>query len=199
MINLKDYTGDFMLATFVGELQPWEITAKLPYFISRVLKELGSEYTVHGQLAVHREATVETGAVIKPPAIIGPDCFIGAGAYLRGGVLLVESVTIGPGCEIKTSIIGRGTVVAHFNFIGDSIIGDQVNFEAGSVIANHLNEKPNKRIFVLNNGQLIDTGTEKFGALVGDRSRIGANAVLSPGTLLKPMSVVKRLELIEQV
>ncbi len=74
-----------------------------------------------------------------------------------------------------------------------------MNFEAGSIAANHYNERENKRIRIKYNNTIIDTGVEKFGALVGDNSRIGANGVLSPGTILEKKSIVKRLELIEQV
>lgn len=65
--------------------------------------------------------------------------------------------------------------------------------------ANHFNERVDKKISVAFNSTIIDTGTEKFGALVGDNTKVGANAVLSPGTLLKPGTIVKRLELIEQI
>jgi NDP-sugar pyrophosphorylase family protein len=200
MIRLNDFISDFPLAKRVPEdMPPWVITARLSGLLVLVMHEQGMDFNIKNQVAIHRTATIEKGAVIKPPAIIGAGCFIACGAYLRGGVFLGESVTIGPGCEIKSSFISSGTAVAHFNFIGDSMIGSHVNFEAGSVVANHYNERENKRILVLFEEALIDTGSEKFGALVGDHSKIGANAVLSPGTILKPLSVVKRLELIEQV
>ena len=103
------------------------------------------------------------------------------------------------GVEIKSSIISNNSAVAHFNFIGDSIIGENVNFEAGSITANHFNERENKEIFVKIDDNIINTQVVKFGSLVGDFSKIGANSVLSPGTILKKNSVVKRLELIEQI
>jgi bifunctional N-acetylglucosamine-1-phosphate-uridyltransferase/glucosamine-1-phosphate-acetyltransferase GlmU-like protein len=103
------------------------------------------------------------------------------------------------GVEIKSSIISNNSAVAHFNFIGDSIIGENVNFEAGSITANHFNERENKEIFVKIDDNIINTQVVKFGSLIGDYSKIGANAVLSPGTILKKNSVVKRLELIEQI
>jgi bifunctional N-acetylglucosamine-1-phosphate-uridyltransferase/glucosamine-1-phosphate-acetyltransferase GlmU-like protein len=100
---------------------------------------------------------------------------------------------------VKSSVICAGSSVAHFNYIGNSLIGSFVNFEAGAVVANHHNDRADKRIFVkTGNGQIVDTGTTKFGALVGDRCKIGANSVLSPGTLLLPDAIVKRLTLIEQ-
>ena len=88
--------------------------------------------------------------------------------------------------------------IAHFNFIGDSIIGNNVNFEAGAIAANHFNERTDKKITLFYNDEIILTSTEKFGALVGDNSTIGANAVLSPGTILSANTVVKRLELVDQ-
>ena len=68
--------------------------------------------------------------------------------------------------------------------------------ESGAVVANHFNEREDRRIFVRAGNATIDTGTEKFGALIGDTCRIGANAVLSPGTIFPRKSIVGRLELI---
>jgi NDP-sugar pyrophosphorylase family protein len=200
MISLSDFIQPFPIPLeIIGGLQPWEITGDLPAIIRKLLAYLDDQYTLDRGIAIHHTATVENGAIIKSPAIIGRHCFVGSHAYLREGVFLAESVSIGPGCEIKASVIGQGSSLAHFNFIGNSIIGNRVNFEAGSVIANHYNERANKRIFVLHQAERMDTGTEKFGALAGDDCKIGANAVLSPGTVLKPFSVVKRLELIDQL
>lgn len=182
-----------------AELYPWQITASLSDIILSLIPGLNNDYLVKDGIAIHQSATIESGVVLKAPVIIGENCFIGAHAYLRGGVYLGTSVSIGPGCEIKTSIIFSHSSIAHFNFIGDSLIGSHVNFEAGALTANHFNERTDKRIFALYNGQLTDTGIEKFGALIGDSSRIGANAVLSPGTILGHNSIVKRLELIEQI
>jgi len=184
---------------FQSDKTPWEITARLDEIIIALIQTLDSNFAINNNIAVHKTATIEKGAVIKTPAIIGYNCFVGANAYLRNGVYLNEGVKIGTGCEIKSSIIFSNSAIAHFNFIGDSIIGNNVNFEAGSVTANHYNERSDKQITVLYNGKLVPTGAVKFGALVGDDSKIGANAVLSPGTILQKNTIVKRLELVEQV
>jgi bifunctional N-acetylglucosamine-1-phosphate-uridyltransferase/glucosamine-1-phosphate-acetyltransferase GlmU-like protein len=105
---------------------------------------------------------------------------------------------VGISCEIKTSVLLEGCAVAHFNFVGDSIIGHNVNIEAGAILANHYNERDDDTVFVHWEGERIPTGLHKFGSLVGDNCRIGANAVLSPGTLLPPQTIVNRLQLIEQ-
>jgi NDP-sugar pyrophosphorylase family protein len=178
---------------------PWNLVAKLPLVLPRLLQQLDSkEYEDRAGVYIHRSARVEDGAILKAPALIREGCFIAAHAYLRGGVILGPQVTVGPGCELKTSIVSSSSVLAHFNFVGDSIIGRGVNLEAGAVIANHWNERTDKTIRVRINGQRLSTGCTKFGALLGDGVRIGANAVLSPGTLLAPGAVVGRLQLVEQ-
>jgi len=181
------------------DLVPWKITDNLTVIINDLILHLDSNFDIRDGIAVHKTAIIESGVTLKAPVIIGENCFLGANAYLRGGVYLDKSVRIGPGCEIKTSIIFSDSSIAHFNFIGDSIIGHNVNFEAGAVTANHYNDRTDKKISVRIKSTIIETNTEKFGSLVGDNSKIGANAVLSPGTILEAGTIVNRLELIDQL
>lgn len=200
-MDLKTYLPELLTeAILLDPLEaPWDAIALLPERIERQFAVLGGNYDLNGGIAIHRTAKVESGVVLKAPVIIGPHCFIAAHSYLRGGVLLLESARIGPGGEVKQSIIGPRTALAHFNFVGDSILGADVNMEAGAVIANHWNERTEREISVVHGGRIVATGKTKFGAVVGDHTRIGANAVLSPGTLLPPCSVVGRLTLVDQV
>lgn len=199
MLKIDDFIQQFSTdLPFTKQVTPWNIIQQLPAYLNQLLLQLDEAYDCREGIAIHKKAMVEKGAVLKAPIIIAENCFVGAHAYLRGGVYLAPSVVIGPSCEIKTSIICSNSAIAHFNFIGDSIIGKQVNFEAGALTANHHNDRADKRIMVMIDGETVDTGVTKFGALVGDHSKIGANAVLSPGTLLKPNTIVKRLALIEQ-
>jgi UDP-N-acetylglucosamine diphosphorylase / glucose-1-phosphate thymidylyltransferase / UDP-N-acetylgalactosamine diphosphorylase / glucosamine-1-phosphate N-acetyltransferase / galactosamine-1-phosphate N-acetyltransferase len=177
---------------------PWEFVAHLEHLLTSKIDSLGSDYVVTNGIAVHKSAKIEEHAILKPPVIISENCFIAAHCYLRGGVFVGPKSVVGPGSEVKSSVMLNNSALAHFNFIGDSIVGANVNMEAGSVIANHLNERTDKTITVVVDGKKIRIPSTKFGALVGDNTRIGANAVLSPGTILKPNSIVKRLELVEQ-
>lgn len=178
---------------------PWDIVSSVTTLLQETIKNLNTEYRIHNDVAIHKSATIEENVTLKGPIIISAGCFVGAHAYLRGGVFLGEKSVIGPGCEVKSSLIMPTSALAHFNFVGDSLIGSYVNMEAGSIIANHYNERLDKTIHVLINDEKVQINSTKFGALVGDHSKIGANAVLSPGTILVPESVVKRLELVEQV
>ena len=178
---------------------PWLIIQNLESIIFEKIKLLSDDFEINNGIAIHKTAIVEKNAILKAPLIIEENCFVAANACLRNGVFLSKNVKIGMGVEIKSSIISNNSAVAHFNFIGDSIIGENVNFEAGSITANHFNEREYKEIFVKIDDNIINTKVVKFGSLVGDFSKIGANSVLSPGTILKKNSVVKRLELIEQI
>ena len=181
-----------------GTNYPWEITAHLTEIISKMIATLNDGYVIKDGVAIHKTAVIGHNVTIKTPAIISANCFVGSNSYLRNGVFLAPGAKVGISCEVKTSVLLEGSAIAHFNFVGDSIIGQNVNIEAGAVLANHYNEREDDTVFVHIDGQRISTGLHKFGSLVGDGCRIGANAVLSPGTLLKPKTIVKRLELIEQ-
>jgi len=199
MIQYSAYTKNF-LATF-PELEkdfPWTIVGASQNILQRKIKSLSSDYKVNHDVAIHKNAQIEENVTLKGPIIISNSCFVGAHAYLRGGVYLGEKSIIGPGCEVKSSLIMSGSALAHFNFVGDSLIGSYVNMEAGSIIANHYNERIDKTIFVMVNKKKTPIDSTKFGALIGDHTKIGANAVLSPGTIMLPESIVKRLELVEQ-
>lgn len=197
---LPHYLAQFpTLLHNISERLPWEITNDLKNILEQLIPHLGVEYHVQDGIAIHKTAIIEAGVTLKSPVVIGKHCFIGAHAYFREGVFLDQSVKIGPGCEIKSSIICSHSAIAHFNYVGNSIIGHQVNFEAGAIAANHYNERAQKGIRVVHRERIIETGVKKFGAVVGDHSKIGANAVLSPGTLLEKHSIVNRLQLIEQL
>jgi NDP-sugar pyrophosphorylase family protein len=199
MIQLNDYLQRFnVLFDGLAEAEPWTITLGASKILLEKINSLGSEYTISNDIAVHKGASVDPHAILKGPLIISSNCFVAAHAFLRGGVFLDDNVSIGPGCEVKSSFIFSHSALAHFNFVGDSVIGSHVNFEAGAIAANHFNERTEKGILVYANGNRYATGVEKFGALIGDHCKIGANAVLSPGTILPRQTIVKRLELIEQ-
>ena len=193
-LRIQDYIASFRERfPFLDPMvEPWKLTTDVPRFIERFTTSLdASAFHKSAGVLVHKDATIERGAIIKPPAIISAACFVASTAYLRGGVFLDRGVTIGPACEVKSTIVLDSSRLAHLCFVGDSLIGSDVNLEAGVVVAK-------QAITVLVGGQSIQTSVVKFGALIGDHSRVGANAVLSPGTVLAPRTLVARLGLVDQ-
>lgn len=124
-------------------------------------------------IAIGKGAIIEPGVYIQGPCIIGKGAILRHGAYLRGGVVCGDHVVVGHSSEIKHAILMNFAAATHFTYVGDSILGNNVNLGAGVKCANlRLDRKE------------IRPGMKKFGACIGDRSQIGCNCVLNPGTLM---------------
>ncbi len=174
---------------FLHDPFPWLVLQKLSaYFKTQPLGILKgtvspSAYLINPELiSIGEGSIVEPGAYIQGPCIIGKQSVVRHGAYIRGDVLVGDSCVIGHDTEVKHSIFLDGAHAAHFAYIGDSILGNEVNLGAGTKCANlKLDEAPVK-LHVLN--QRIETHMRKLGAIIGDKTQIGCNAVSNPGTLI---------------
>lgn len=199
---VKDFIKNSQLPIlpFVEDLTPWDAVDHIELIIKSVIETLDAdEYYINNGQAVHQSATIETTAQLKGAVIVGPNCFVANGSLLRGGVILDANCIVGHCCEVKTSIMFMGSKVAHLSFAGDSILGCRANVEGGAILANYRNELDDKQIVVSYKGQKIATGVMKFGVILGDDAKVGANAITAPGTLLMVGSVVGRGVLVDQV
>ena len=119
---------------------------------------------------------------LKGPAWIGENCHIRAGCYVRENVIVGNGVVMGNSCEFKNCIVFDDVQVPHFSYVGDSILGYKAHLGAGVILSNV--KLDHAEISVLATDGLIATGLRKFGAIIGDRSEIGCNAVLNPGSVV---------------
>jgi NDP-sugar pyrophosphorylase family protein len=131
---------------------------------------------------------IEDGVMIKGPAMIGRNCEIRHNAYIREHVIIGDNCVVGNACEVKHSLLFNRAVAPHFNYIGDSILGCKAHLGAGVKISNVKLVVGN--IILDLAGRRQDTGLRKFGALLGDHTDIGCNAVLNPGSIIGRNSVV---------
>ncbi len=134
------------------------------------------------RLLIGRGVLVESGAMIKGATVLGDCCEVRQGAYLRGWCLAGKGCIIGHATEVKHSIFLNNAKAGHFAYIGDSILGGNVNLGAGTKLAN-LRFLPGN-VFVKSDGEDIDTGLRKLGAILGDDVQTGCNSVTSPGVVL---------------
>lgn len=131
---------------------------------------------------------VEPGALIKGPALIGDYSEIRQAAYLRGYCVLGRRCVAGHATEIKHSVFLDDAKAGHFAYLGDSILGSDVNLGAGTKCAN-LRFLPGNVMVATDTGR-VDSGLRKFGAILGDRVQTGCNSVTSPGTVMGPDSLL---------
>lgn len=127
-------------------------------------------------------ALVESGALIKGPAIIGPRSEVRQAAYVRGAVMSSPGAVIGHATEAKNTLLLDGAKAGHFAYLGDSVLGRDVNLGAGTRLANlKMNSSPHVFVF---EDQKFQVDRRKFGAIIGDESETGCNAVINPGAII---------------
>ncbi len=141
---------------------------------------------IRGPVYIADGATVEPTAFIQGPCYIGPAAEVRHGAYIRGNVYVGAKAVVGHASELKGSVLFDHAKAAHFAYVGDSILGHDVNLGAGTRLANLKLRGNEVRIKHPTTGAVVGSGLRKFGAIMGDRAATGCNAVLSPGTLLMP-------------
>lgn len=189
-----DYSPSEHSVLFENSENVWEILPKIDDYIINLFKsgKITANYKDREFVFVDESATVHETAEIEGPAIIGKNCVVSHASYLRDGCILEDGVRIGHASEIKHSVLLNNASAAHLNYIGDSIIGNNVNVSGGAVLANFRLDK--KNVMVKVEGEKLETGLEKFGAVIGDGSNIGVNSVLNPGTILGKNCIVYPLQ-----
>ncbi len=149
---------------------------------------LPGAFLSNDKIIIGSGTVVEPGAFIKGPTIIGSYSEIRQGAYIRGDCIVGNKCVVGHTTEMKGSIMLNGAKAPHFAYVGDSILGKNVNLGAGTKLANL--KMIAGSIIVTADKKRYDTGRRKLGAILGDHSETGCNSVTSPGTLMGPSSVV---------
>jgi len=125
---------------------------------------------------------IEAGALIKSPAIFDDCAEIRQGAYLRGYCLVGKRCVVGHVTEVKHSIFLNDAKAGHFAYLGDSILGNDVNLGAGTKLANL--RFTGGEVPIRTPAGTMATGLKKLGAIMADGVQTGCNSVTNPGTLL---------------
>ena len=166
--------------------RPWELLAanewKLAELDRHVAGDVAEDAHLRGSVVVEEGATVEPGAVVEGPALIRSGAHVGPNAYVRGHTLLAERTEVGHSVEIKNSVIMSDTAVPHLSYVGDSVLGRDVNLGAGTVVGNLRHDDQPVRLTV--RGERVSTGRRKFGVVVGDGAKTGIDTSLNAGVTL---------------
>lgn len=170
----------------------WEGVSALPGFIERNIEpQVNGEveegaWLEPGAVQLGAGSRVERGAIVRGPTIIGRNCVVRSGAYIRGHVMLGEECLIGHGVELRQVLGLHNVSISHHSCVFTSLFGNRVWFAGNAQTANHLMTREEVIIRVRHEGKThaFPTGETLFGAIVGDDSRIGALALLHPGTVI---------------
>ena len=170
------------LKNLFKEEYPWQILPKIKTFIlDFISKGAHGFFELKDGVFVGKNVKIAPTATIEPPVIIGEGCEIRPGAYIRGNVIVGSDCVIGNSSELKNCILLNNVQVPHYNYVGDSILGNFSHMGAGSICSNL---KADKKAVSINADEKIQTDLRKIGAFLGDGADIGCGSVLNPGTII---------------
>lgn len=189
--DLFDLTHSLAGDYLKGFEYPWDALAGIKELILKIGNDLGDDYDeISPEVWVHKSASIAPTASIGAPCIIGAETEIRHCAFIRGSALIGNGCVIGNSVEIKNAVIFDSVQVPHFNYVGDSVLGYKSHMGAGSVTSNVRSDKALVVIHDRVNGEDIETGRKKVGAMLGDFVEVGCNCVLNPGTVIGRNSIV---------
>jgi NDP-sugar pyrophosphorylase family protein len=202
-----EYIPEVFMHWFPNEKPVWHILDYIKEAIHTIVKTYPEKYNeiCRGVFVDKNVKKIDKYVELYGPALISEGCELRQGAFLRENVIIGNNCVIGNSTEIKNSVLFNNVEVPHFNYIGDSILGNNVHFGAGVKTANVLLVKNKKEIInqkyaeadkkdvnlhkevkiKMPDGSWINTGRQKFGAIIGDYAEIGVNTTINPGTLLE--------------
>ncbi|HJH29549.1 MAG TPA: glucose-1-phosphate thymidylyltransferase [Methanosarcinaceae archaeon] len=179
--------------------RPWDMLDANELLLGEVKAECNglveSNATLIGEVVVGKGTLIRNGAYIIGPVVIGNDCDIGPNCFIRPSTSIGDGVRIGNAVEVKNSIIMDNTHVGHLSYVGDSIVGQECNFGAGTKVANLRHDGKSVRVTI--GYQFLDSGRRKLGVIMGDGVHTAINASINVGTVIesggstKPGEVVR--------
>jgi len=187
-VRVLPYTGLWTAIKY-----PWHIFSAVRQFLDQSpgyispSAQISEKAVIEGKVVISDDARILENTVIKGPVYIGPRSVIGTSSLVREYSHIGSDCVVGFSTEIKNSCVGDGCWF-HMNYIGDSIIDEGCSFGAGTVLSNWRFDEKNIKIKI--EGRSMDTGQDKFGAIIGNNSKTGVNVSVMPGVRIGPNSIV---------
>ena len=180
--ELFNCTNDVISPLFENSGYPWEILPKIKEYVLSLIEKGIEGYTRLSQgVLVGEDVKIYPTATIEAPAIIGAGSVIRPGAFIRGNVIIGEKCVIGNSSELKNCILLDCVEIPHYNYVGDSILGNHTHTGAGTICSNL---KTDGKTVVVHGNTDYDTGLRKVGAILADGADVGCGCVLNPGTII---------------
>ena len=180
--NLYDCRVSYLKELFDSYTYPWELLPHISKTVNMLLETGIEGFTLlkEGVLVGQNVKIAET-ATINAPAIIGHNTEIRPGAYIRGNLITGSDCVLGNSSEFKNAILLDKVQIPHYNYVGDSVLGNHSHLGAGSICSNL---KSDKKSVVIHAEENIETGLRKVGGFLADGADVGCQCVLNPGTVI---------------
>jgi len=161
---------------------PWQVLDVNKYLLNFIDRKIDGtvedNVIIKGNVIIGEGTVVKSGSYIQGPCFIGKNNLIGPNAFIRPGTAIQDNCHIGMS-EVKNTIIFSNSNIPHFNYFGDSIICDHVNFGAGTKVANLRLDNGNISITI--KSKKVNSKTRKLGTFVGPNVKTGINVSIMCG------------------
>ncbi|MDH5402366.1 MAG: sugar phosphate nucleotidyltransferase [Candidatus Heimdallarchaeota archaeon] len=181
---------------------PWELLNATEYYLEKeqenysIRGKIEEGAHIIGNVHVEEGARIRSGSYIEGPVFIDKDADIGPNCYIRGKSYIGKKVRIGNACEIKNSIIYKNTHIAHLSYVGDSIVGENCNFGAGTITANLRHDGGNIKVNLKD--KRVDSKRRKLGVITGDAVKTGISVSILPGVKISSNSWINATDFIKR-
>jgi len=180
--ELYDYTPEYLTPLFDCCEYPWEMLPKIKDYILELIKKGIPGYKkISDNILIGENVRIYETATIEGPTIIGSGCEIRPGAFIRGCVITGENCVIGNSSELKNCILLSKVQIPHYNYVGDSILGNRAHTGAGTICSNL---KSDGKAVVIHGDTDYETGLRKVGGILADGADVGCGSVINPGTVI---------------
>lgn len=185
LVKTKDLFScvpDYLSPLFDSCEYPWQMLPKIKDYILRLIQDGIKGYTLIAEnILVGENVKIYDTATIEPPAIIGSGSEVRPGAFIRGSVIVGEGCVVGNSSELKNCVLLNNVQIPHYNYIGDSILGNKAHTGAGTICSNL---KSDGKPVIIHGDEDYETGLRKVGAILADGADIGCGSVINPGTVV---------------
>lgn len=194
-ILIPEFYVSYCKGRLINISKPWDLLDANEILLKELKLEREKNVKIEkfsvlkGKIHIGKNSIIRSGAYIEGPCWIGENCIIGPNCFIRPATTIMNNCRIGNAVEIKNSIIMNNTNICHLSYVGDSIIGENCNFGAGTKIANLRNDSEEVRVEIKN--KIVSSGRRKFGCIMGDNVKTGINVSIMPGRAIYPDSIVE--------
>ena len=195
LMKKEDLRASMWEDEWLDIVYPWEILTANKMLMdswekSSIAKSavLESNVTIQGAVHIDEGVVIRAGAILEGPSSIGTGSYIGNNSLIRSYTSIGNNCSVGYGVELKNCVVQDDTTIGRLSFIGDSVLGENVDIGAGTMTVNRTVDR--KPVVIKNGKKSFPTGLEKIGAFIGDNTVIGAGNTIKAGTVIKPGRVV---------
>lgn len=185
LVKTKDLYAsqpEYLVELFESSEYPWEMLPKLKGYIQGLIEKGIPGYTLYAEgVLIGENVKIYPTATIEGPTIIGSGTEVRPGAFIRGSVITGENCVMGNSSEFKNCVLLDKVQVPHYNYIGDSIMGNKAHTGAGTICSNL---KSDGKAVVIHGDVDYETGLRKIGGILADGADVGCGSVINPGTVI---------------